>query len=91
MAGFSTAISSLGKAAADATTAIKDKVTHANMLAEFNKEQDTFIKSKGERRLVGSQIPARSQKSKEKIHLNPELGIFETLVLVLSFELVIEI
>ena len=66
MAGFSTALTSLGKAAADATTAIKDKVTHANMLAEFNKEQDTFIKSKGERRLVGSQITARSSKKSTK-------------------------
>ncbi len=56
MAGFSTALSSLGKAAADATTAIKDKVTHANMLAEFNKEQDTFIKSKGESLREGLRI-----------------------------------
>ncbi len=46
--GFSTALNTLGKVAADATQSIKDKVTHANMLAEFNKEQDSFIKSKGE-------------------------------------------
>lgn len=43
--GFSSALNTLGKVAVDATQSIKDKVSHANMLAEFNKEQDSFIKS----------------------------------------------
>ncbi len=37
--------STLGKVATDATQTIKDKVVSANMLSEFNKEQDLFIKS----------------------------------------------
>ncbi len=43
--GFSSALNTLGKVAADATQSIKEKVSHANMLAKFNKEQVSFIKS----------------------------------------------
>lgn len=50
--GFS--LSALSKAAADATMSIKDKVVSGNnMLAEFNKEQESFIKSNNKSDLVG--------------------------------------
>lgn len=49
LSGFSSAFSTLGKVAADATQTIKEKVGTKNMLTEFNKEQEDFIKNKGQR------------------------------------------
>ena len=48
-AGIGADLTSLVKVATDATTAIKAKVSqHATILTEFNKEQENFIKNKGE-------------------------------------------
>ena len=43
---FSNFSSIVGKVANNATTVIKDKV-NTSMIAEFNKEQEDFIKNKG--------------------------------------------
>ena len=37
----------MGKVANNATTAIKDKVMTNSMIGEFNKQQEEFIKNKG--------------------------------------------
>ena len=37
----------VGKVANNAGTVIKDKVSGTSMIAEFNKEQEEFIKNKG--------------------------------------------
>jgi hypothetical protein len=47
-ASLTGAFNSLSKAAVGATKTIKEKVGTANVIAEFNKEQASFIKSKGE-------------------------------------------
>ena len=48
-AGIGADLTSQVKVATDATTAIKAKVSqHATILTEFNKEQENFIKNKGE-------------------------------------------
>ena len=46
---FSNFSSIVGKVANNATTVIKDKV-NTSMIAEFNKEQEDFIKNKGMKR-----------------------------------------
>lgn len=45
--GLSNAWSTLSKVAEDATHTIKEKVGTKNMLSEFNKEQENFIRTKG--------------------------------------------
>ena len=40
------AFSRLGKATAEATTVLKEKVGTPNILSEFNKEQEKFIQGK---------------------------------------------
>ena len=49
---FSNFSSIVGKVANNATTVIKDKV-NTSMIAEFNKEQEDFIKNKGMYILIG--------------------------------------
>ena len=44
---FSNFSSIVGKVANSASTVIKDKVSSTAMIAEFNKEQEEFIKNKG--------------------------------------------
>ena len=44
---FSSALTTLGNFASGAQKTLKEKVGNNNMLAEFNKEQENFIKSKG--------------------------------------------
>lgn len=44
---FSNFSSMVGKVANSATTVIKDKVNSTSIIAEFNKEQEEFIKNKG--------------------------------------------
>ena len=54
---FSNFSSIVGKVANNATTVIKDKV-NTSMIAEFNKEQEDFIKNKGKHwRSMGYKIP----------------------------------
>lgn len=51
---FSSAFSRVGKAATSATQVIRDGVSNAPMLAEFNQEQDEFIKNKEEKKQTGA-------------------------------------
>ena len=44
---FSNISNMVGKVANNAGTVIKDKVSGTTMIAEFNKEQEEFIKNKG--------------------------------------------
>jgi len=46
---FSNAFNKVGKAATDYTKVVQDTVYKAPMLAEFNQEQEEFIKSKGDK------------------------------------------
>ena len=46
---FSNFSSMMGKVANSASTVIKDKVSSTSMIAEFNKEQEEFIKNKGKK------------------------------------------
>jgi len=46
---FSSAFSKVGKAASTYTKVLQDSVSKAPMLADFNQEQENFIKSKGEK------------------------------------------
>jgi len=46
---FSSALTKASKAAADYTKVIQDSVAKAPMLAEFNNEQEEFIRSKGDK------------------------------------------
>eukprot|EP00092_Neocalanus_flemingeri_P106565 GFUD01136736.1.p1 GENE.GFUD01136736.1~~GFUD01136736.1.p1 ORF type:complete len:506 (+),score=198.93 GFUD01136736.1:188-1705(+) len=48
---FSNAFNKVGKVATDYTKVVQDTVYKAPMLAEFNQEQEEFIKSKGEREM----------------------------------------
>lgn len=51
---FSSAFSRVGKAATSATKVIRDGVSNAPMLAEFNQEQEEFIKNKEEKKQTGA-------------------------------------
>ena len=42
----------MGKVANSASTVIKDKVSSTSMIAEFNKEQEEFIKNKGKEMMI---------------------------------------
>merc|ERR1719470_75966 len=48
---FSNAFTKVGKVATDYTKVVQDTVYKAPMLAEFNQEQEEFIKSKGEKEM----------------------------------------
>eukprot|EP00090_Calanus_glacialis_P013951 TRINITY_DN2258_c0_g1_i1.p1 TRINITY_DN2258_c0_g1~~TRINITY_DN2258_c0_g1_i1.p1 ORF type:complete len:507 (-),score=199.74 TRINITY_DN2258_c0_g1_i1:528-2048(-) len=48
---FSSAFTKVGKVATDYTKVVQDTVYKAPMLAEFNQEQEEFIKSKGEKEM----------------------------------------
>jgi len=48
---FSSAFTKAGKVATDYTKVVQDTVYKAPMLAEFNQEQEEFIKSKGEKEM----------------------------------------
>jgi len=48
---FSNAFTKVGKVATDYSKAVQDTVYKAPMLAEFNQEQEEFIKSKGEKEM----------------------------------------
>ena len=59
-AGIGADLTSLVKVATDATTALKAKVSqHATILTEFSKEQENFIKNKGE--TTTDIVPAASE------------------------------
>ena len=49
---FSNFSSMMGKVANSASTVIKDKVSSTSMIAEFNKEQEEFIKNKGKEMMI---------------------------------------
>jgi len=51
---FSSAFSRVGKAATSATKVLRDGVSNAPMLAEFNQEQEEFIKNKEKKNQTGA-------------------------------------
>ena len=63
---FSNFSSIVGKVANNATTVIKDKV-NTSMIAEFNKEQEDFIKNKGKHfvwTVIGDVLTSESSRIK---------------------------